>query len=89
MRNIAIIMTEAELERRIQEALDKKFAALSDRLETEKALPIELSCKEAAAVLGVSATTFLLRCRSVQKYSVLKRQRGGRVYVLSNDLKAL
>jgi len=80
MSAIAIIMTEAELQRRIDAAVEKRILALAASIETRKELPLRLKVTEAAKLLGISVSTFN------RNYRHLKKAEGGSVYVLAADV---
>jgi len=80
MSAIAIIMTEAELQRRIDSAVEKRILAFAASIETRKELPLRLKVTEAAKLLGISVATFN------RKYRHLKKAEGGSVYVLAADV---
>jgi len=80
MSAIAIIMTEAELQRRIDAAVEKRILAFAASIETRKELPLRLKVTEAAKLLGISVSTFN------RNYRNLKRTEGRRVYVLAADV---
>jgi len=80
MSAIAIIMTEAELQRRIDAAVEKRILAFAASIETRKELPLRLKVTEAAKLMGISVSTFN------RNYRNLKRTEGGSVYVLAADV---
>jgi len=80
MSAIAIIMTEADLNRLIEAAVKKHVSAFTASIETRKELPLRLKVTEAAKLLGISVATFN------RKYKHLKKAEGGSVYVLAADV---
>jgi len=80
MSAIAIILTEAELQRRIDAAVEKRILAFAASIETRKELPLRLKVTEAAKLMGISVATFN------RKYRHLKKAEGGSVYVLAADV---
>lgn len=79
MTQLAIILTQDQLDAKINEAAERAVAKYVEALKPGKDLPEQLTCKRAAEVLGVSEKTFHT------KYAILKRFDGSRVFVNSSD----
>ncbi len=76
----AIIMSEAELKALIAAEVRNATSAHARQLDVVRKLPVRLTCKAAAELLGVSISTFHA------KHSNLKRFEGNRVFVKAGDL---
>lgn len=77
---IALIISEADFKKSVAEEVAKQIAALKKSMEVERGLPVRMSCKGAAAHLGISERNFH------RNYSHLKKYEGRTVFVLSKDL---
>lgn len=77
---IAVIITPADLQKMIDEAVAKRTAEIRAAFETTNKLPARMTVKAAAAHLGIDASTFH------RKYSHLKQREGNSVFVLGRDL---
>ncbi len=78
---IAVILSQAEFEKVIKEEVYRQLEGLKRSLTIERDLPVRMSCKEAAAHLNISESTFH------RHHSHLKQYEGRTVFVLAKDLK--
>lgn len=77
---IAIIISQADLQKMIDEAVEKKTASIAAAFDRGKDLPERVTVRKAAVYLGVSESTFH------RKHSHLKQHEGNSVFVLGRDL---
>lgn len=78
---IAVIISQADLQKMIDQKVEAKFNELQKSFTIERDLPVRMSCKEAAAHLNISESTFH------RHHSHLKQYEGRTVFVLAKDLK--
>ncbi len=83
MSQIAIIISQEELTRMIDAAVDTRIAKLQVQISAAKELPVRLKVKDAAKQLSMSVATF------DRKYSHLKQYDRNGVFVFSADLISL
>lgn len=78
---LAIIITPEQLAAQIRQEVAAAMAEYDRRQSAQKELPVRLTCKQAAKVIGVSERKFH------RDYSHLKRRDAHGVYVASADIK--
>ena len=78
---IAVIISQADLQKMIDQKVEAKFNELQKSLTIERDLPVRMSCKRAAKELGISVSSFN------RNFPHLKQYEGNTVFVLAKDLK--
>ena len=77
---IAVILSQSDLQRMIDTAVELKAAEIRAAYEATRELPERVNVRRAAEIMGISETTFH------RKFNHLKQYEGGSVFVLGKDL---
>jgi hypothetical protein len=77
---LAIIITPEQLSAQIRQEVDAAMAEYDRRQVVQKELPVRLTCRQAAKLIGISERKFH------RDYSHLKRRDAHGVYVASADI---